>query len=368
MGSDLINQANDWLREKKHRVTICQVGDLLYLRGTFPPRPDSDLERAHQQRIALKLPANRRGVELAKKEGDRVGKLLELGMFDWQPYIRHQSLGSVAEWVSKLKTEYFVAGGGVTTWEGDYAQSYRKLPQDRQLTLALLLKVAKQAEPNSKVRQRVCMAFARLARFAELETDKIVALRGNYSPSAVDPRTLPDDSLIAQWREDIHNQSWRWCFGMLVCYGLRPHELFHCDLRDFPTVRVGKHTKTGERFIWPLYPEWAEAWTLEDRHLPNLKNMESLPNTKLGTKVSVWFAKQQFQKSDGAHLRAYDLRHTFARRSFEFGFSPEFGAKMMGHSPETHYKVYRRWIDERVYRAVYDAALSRADRPQPPAA
>ncbi|MEO0885209.1 MAG: integrase [Cyanobacteria bacterium J06648_10] len=366
MSSELIEQANSWLADKGYKVRLTQIGDLLYLRGTFPPKPGSEVDRSTQQRISLKLPANMRGIELAKKEGDRVGKLLELGKFEWNPYIRHQSIGSVAEWVGKLKAEYFAEGGSVATWEGDYEQSYKKLPPDRQLTVRLLVKVAKETAPNSKVRQRVCMAFARLARFAELEADNIVSLRGNYSPNAVDPRTLPDDLLIARWHARIENPAWRWCFGMLACYGLRPHELFHCDLRDFPTVRVGRHTKTGERFIWPLYPEWADTWGLEDRQLPNLKNIDALPNTKLGTKISGWFYKRKFPKLDGENLTAYDLRHTFARRALEFGFSPDFGAKMMGHSSETHNKVYRRWIDERVYRAVYDAALNRSDRPLPP--
>lgn len=367
MGSpDFIKQANDQLKVFALPVRIADVNGWLYLQGTFPAKATSERERPYQQRLALKIRTSPRGVALAVKEARKVGVLLESGSFEWEPYIRHRSIGSVGEWVGKLKDEYFAAGGQVVTWSGDYDQAFKKLPADRQLSLKLLVDVVKQVEPNTKQRQRVCMAFARLARFAELDPARIVALRGRYSSSAVDPRSLPTDGLIAEWQAGIASPGWRWCFGMLACYGLRPHELFHCDLADFPTVRIEKETKTGARFCWPLFPEWAEEWRLYDRQLPALANIEQLPNTKLGSKVSRRFYDWRLIKPDGESLRPYDLRHCYARRSLEFEFSPDFGAMMMGHSPETHSKVYRRWIDEGVYRRIYDAAMSRADRPLPP--
>lgn len=366
MSNDVIARANARLKDFGLRLKIYDKQGWLYLQGTLPPKPGSDRERPFQQRIALKLKTCDRTIALAEKEARKVGVLLESGVFQWEPYIRHHSIGSVAEWVSRLETEYFAAGGQAVTWDGDYAQSFKKLPRDRPLTLNLLVNAVKEVEPNTKVRQRVCMAFARLARFAELDPTRIVALRGRYSSASVDPRSLPDDALIAQWRDGISSPAWQWCFGMLACYGLRPHELFHCDLADFPTVRVGSCTKTGARFCWPLYPEWAEAWQLHRCQLPDLENIEQLPNTKLGSKVSRRFYVWQLMKPDGDSLRPYDLRHCYARRSLEFKFSPDFGAMMMGHSPETHSRVYRRWIDEDVYKVIYDAAMNRADRPLPP--
>ncbi|MEL6554210.1 MAG: integrase [Cyanobacteria bacterium J06621_11] len=268
--------------------------------------------------------------------------------------------------MKRLEEEYLAAGGRRQTWEGDYLQSYRKLPPEKQLSVQLLTAAAKTIPPNTKQRQRACMAFARLAKFAELDTKRIVALRGRYSSKSVDPRSLPTDSLIQTWYNSIATPQWRWVFGMLATYGLRPHELFHCDLTDFPTVRVGRHTKTGDRFIWPIYPEWAERWQLHDRQMPDFQRIESLANAKLGTKVSRRFYVWRLIKPDGESLRPYDLRHTFARRCFEFGFSPDFAAKMMGHSPELHSRVYRRWIDEDVYRKVYDAVIFSPERPHPP--
>ncbi|MGD1899286.1 MAG: hypothetical protein ACFB16_20345 [Phormidesmis sp.] len=366
MWQEHMAQANQRLSEFGVRVRIYHEKGRLYLQGTFPAKPNSERTRPHQQRVALKLAANSRCVSVAEKEARKVGVQLESNTFDWTPYLRRRSLGTVASWVKRLEEEYFAAGGSRQTWENDYLQAFQKLSQEKQLSLRLLIATTKTVPANTKQRQRVCMAFARLAKFAELDPQRIVALRGRYSSKSVDPRSLPTDSLIQKWYNNIATPQWRWVFGMLATYGLRPHELFHCDLTDFPTVRVGRHTKTGDRFIWPFYPEWADKWRLHDPQLQSFEDIDSLPNTKLGTKVSRRFYVWQLQKQDGQSLRPYDLRHTFARRCFEFGFSPDFAAKMMGHSPELHSRIYRRWIDEGVYRKVYDAVIDSPERPHPP--
>lgn len=354
---ELLEAANQWIKEKGYRLKLSQQRGWLYLRGTLPPKPDSERDRPYQQRIALKLPTNRRGVELAKKEADRVGKLLELGLFDWSPYIHQRQLISVADWVEKLREEYLAQGGKESTWQSEYVTAFRKLPENQPLSMGLLVKTIKTIEPNTKTRLRVCGIFKRLAQLADMDTAQISPLRGSYSTTSVDPRTLPPDALIAEWRTQIKLEHWRWSFGMLACYGMRPHELFHCDLRDFPTVRIGENTKTGSRFIWPLRPEWAEEWQLHKKVVPKIKNAENLENRELGKRVAHRFGILAFPKPDGGTLRAYDLRHCFARRCFEFKFSPDLSAKLMGHTSQTHCRIYRRWIDESTYKAAYDMAI-----------
>ncbi|MEO1352270.1 MAG: integrase, partial [Cyanobacteria bacterium J06635_15] len=248
----------------------------------------------------------------------------------------------------------------------DYLQSFRKLPPDASLTLPLLISVAENQTANSKPRQRVCMAFKRLADFAGIEgTDQLTVIRGTYSSDEVDPRSLPDDEQLAIFRDSITNAAWKWIFSMMACYGLRPHECFKCDLSEFPTIHVEGDTKTGARFVWPLYPEWAKQWGLQDIKLPNI-DFENFTNAKIGTKVSRYFYTQKFDKRNGGTLTAYELRHCYARRLLQFGFSPEFGAKMMGHSPDVHCRVYRRWIDKATYAAIYARTIGNPERPKPP--
>ncbi len=119
---------------------------------------------------------------------------------------------------------------------------------------------------------------------------------------------------------------------MLACYGLRGHEVFRLDLEDFPVVRV-LAGKTGARFIYPLYPEWAEDWNLNQIDLPKLSLNYS--NAKLDRKIAGWFYDRK------APFNACDLRHCYARRCFEFGMAPDWAAGLMGHLNRVHLTTYR---------------------------
>ena len=74
-----------------------------------------------------------------------------------------------------------------------------------------------------------------LAKFAGFQTD-FSALVGSYSPKRVAPRLLPSDEAIAVARLSITNEAWQWVFGVVACYGLRPHEAFHLNLSGFPVI------------------------------------------------------------------------------------------------------------------------------------
>jgi len=351
-----LNRANGRLKAARLRLRIQTVYRRLYVRGTFPPPPDSTKDRPYQQRIALGLPATPRGLSLAEERAKAIGVALEAGKFDWSHY-RGSTAETVREWIERFKRQWT---GAAITWRTDYQQPFNKLPLDAPLTLALLEQTAeKRTAEGSRARLRACNAYRQLAELAGLPVESFARLKGNYSAASVDPRSLPTDEQIATWRSQISNPGWRWAYGMMAAYGLRPHELYTCDLADFPTVRVNEATKTGARFVWPLYPEWATTWTLHEQVLPPLALDKGYTNAQLGTKTSKFFERR-------AWCLAYDLRHCYARRCLEFGYSPEFGAKMMGHSPETHCRVYRRWIDEGVYRSIYEAGLTRENRPQAP--
>lgn len=356
--SERLNRTNGRLKAAKLPCRIDQVKQNLYVRGTFPPPPGSTKDRPFQQRIALGLPANGRGLELAEAKAREIGIALDADRFSWEEW-RGKPAQSVGEWVERFEQKFFREGGHQTTWKTDYRQPFDKLPSEAELTLVLLVKVAETTSANTRSRLRACNAFRQLAEFAGLSGEELAAIKGNYSSKEVDPRSLPNDEQIATWRELVKDPGWRWLYGMIAAYGLRPHEVFRCELHDFPTVRVLEETKTGARFVWPLYPEWAEAWALHEQVMPPLELERGYDNAQLGTKVTKFFNRL-------GKCEAYDLRHSFARRLFEFGYAPEFGAKLMGHSPETHGKVYRRWIDEAVYRRVYEAALKRDDRPLAP--
>lgn len=218
------------------------------LQGTFPPVPGSAKDRPQQQRIALRLPANPRGLSVAELRAKEAGTALEQGTFDWREY-RSDRAETVGEWVERFHQQF---EGAKLTWDKDYRASFNKLPPDAPLTAELLrqtLEGVKASKPNSRVQLRVYNAFRKLAMYADLSTDGLKGLKGSYSASEIDPRSLPTDEAITKMRAGIKDDGWRWLFGMLAAYGLRGHAAYKVDLADFPTVRVLPDTKTGARFV-----------------------------------------------------------------------------------------------------------------------
>jgi integrase len=354
-----LNQANGRLKRSRIPVRIAQRGDRLYVRGTFPPAPGSVQNRPHQQRIALGVAANPRGLVVAEQRAKEIGVALEGDKFRWEDW-RGEQPRSVGEWCAKLKGQRQVSP---ETWITNYQSPFNKLPMGKPLTVGLLVKTLKdRTEPDTRSRLKAYDAFRQLATLAGLDPSPLAPLRGSYSASAVDPRDLPSDEEIVAYRAKITNPGWCWVYGMMAAYGLRSHEVFRADLEDFPTIRIPEETKTGIRFVWPLHPEWADRWQLNHQILPPLVNIPNYTNQQLGHKVANFF----WRLRNEIPIVAYDLRHCYARRGLEYGYAPEFGAKMMGHSPDVHNSTYRRWIDEGVYRRIYERGIMGSDRPPAP--
>ncbi|MFH7029385.1 MAG: hypothetical protein ACHBN1_29340 [Heteroscytonema crispum UTEX LB 1556] len=61
--STRLAQANGRLRASKIGIAIQQRGNALWLRGTFPPKPNSCKTKPHQQRISLKTKEQPLGVK-----------------------------------------------------------------------------------------------------------------------------------------------------------------------------------------------------------------------------------------------------------------------------------------------------------------
>jgi integrase len=359
-----ISQANKRLKTAKIRASIERRGDKLWLRATLPPKPHATKTEWHQQKVSTGLNATPAGLQSAVIKAKQMGVELDSGKFNWGNWIETATApDTIGAWLERFEADHWgktkKTQQSLTTWKTGYHAAFSKLDRDRNLTLDALIETALKTEPDSRTRKRVCTYLHKLAAFANLEgREKLKELMGNYSSAAVNPRLLPSDKIIAEFRNSIKSEAWRWLVGVVACYGLRSHEAFRLDLRDFPVARVTEG-KTGSRFIYPLYPEWAEEWGLNEIKLPDL-NLE-YSNGKLSTKVAGWFYDRK------SPFKALDLRHCYARRCFEFGLAPDWASGLMGHSLQVHLSTYRAWIDEATYRKAYEAVINRSDRPQPPA-
>lgn len=221
----------------------------------------------------------------------------------------------------------------------------------------LLLEAILGTKPDTRTRKRYCLALGRLAEFAGIELDA-KRYRGKYTPTKVAPRDIPPDNKIAFQFSQIPNHSWRWAFGILATFGLRPHELFHLDLDKFEgnilTVLDGK---TGPRQVWAIYPEWVKAFNL---HAVSVPNCTGKNNSDLGHRIT-----NQFERY-GIPFDPYDLRHAWAIRALEFGLDLSLAAQQMGHSVKVHTDIYHHWISERHHQRSYEILVKRSDRPDVP--
>lgn len=364
MIDDKINQANGRLKTARVRAKIQRIGDKLYLQATLPPKPGSNETRRSQQRIALGISASPAGLVLAEKKARKVSADLDCNAFDWAPYLTTKQLPpeTVGGWVTRFESG-FRHTVEESTWETDYHDAFKRLNQDEPLTVGLLLAEINRTEPDTRIRKRLCQAFGKLAELAGLEAD-FKPLRGNYSARAVDPRKLPTDEEIARFWQQMTNPDWKWVYGAIATFGLRPHEAFFLDVTDLAaggetvTVLKGKTNKRKTRQVWAYYPEWVEAFNLRDRLLPRVTGKR---NTDYGDRVTHYLrvtAKMPFLP--------YDLRHSWARRAVVFGLPDALAAQQMGHSLKVHNETYQCWIDARTHQQVHESLKSRSDRPTAP--
>lgn len=362
--SEKLTQANQRLKSALVGVSIVKIGERLYLQATLPPKPSS-MKVKHQQRISLGLMANPAGITQAEKEARKVGALLACREFSWEPYLKPQDQMSeqlIDGLVKAFEKDYFLRrrrdAKSETTWKIDYSRVFARLPQDLPLSEQLIREIIAQTAPDTRTRRRTCLALAALAKFAKIDFDP-KPFQGNYSPRKVTPRDLPDDSVIAQWFYKISDPSWRWIYGVLATYGLRPHEVFNLDWSligqsDIISIVDGK---TGPRRVWPIYPEWPEQFKLAQVHLPAVSGKT---NSDLGHRVTNAFRRAKIP------FQPYDLRHCWAVRSLNFGLDISLAAQQMGHSVKVHSEIYHHWISYQHHQRAFDALMMRDDRPLPP--
>lgn len=357
-----LNQANGRLKSANFGIRIELRQKRLALVATFPPKPDANHQIWKQSKLALGIYANGAGIQQAEKEARKVGALLATKEFRWEDYLKPTlPAGKIKDLIGQAEQDYFSKREknqkSENTWAGDYLKIYKKLPQDEALTERIIMDCLLSTTPDSRTRKRAVIALQKLADLAGLEID-LSGYKGKYSPKRVKPRDIPEDKQIAKTFYSIPNQSWQWCYGMIACFGLRPHEIFWIDDISFDSevLSLLEGGKTGARRVWAIYPEWLEQFDLLNIKSPNCSGN----NEQLGHRIATQF------KRYGIPFKAYDLRHAWAIRSMEFGLDVSLAAQQMGHSLDVHSEIYHHWISDAHHQRAYDLLVNRRDRPSPP--
>lgn len=351
----MLDTINNRLKVGRVGVTVEQRGDRLYLVATLPPKPSSGKTRPYQQRIATGFRANPAGFKQAEIEARRLGVQLTDGSFSWEKPVEQITVG---EAIAAFEKDYFSERSRSpkteTTYQSNYAQLFKKLPSDKQLTSDLLIATIKDTESNTRTRQLICRAFKALAsRFdIDLDTSK---LQGDYGLKRVNPRKLSTDKEIQETVNLLKLPTHKWVYGMLATFGLRPHEVFLIDL-DYLIETGICHVldgKTGEGKVWPLYPEWLDYFDLQNIRMPSYHVRN---NREYGSRVNKFFRDYKIP------FTPYALRHCWARRAIELGLDSQLAAKQMRHSHSVHVTIYSAWLDDSVHQRAFEKIVNNPDR------
>lgn len=338
---------NARLCRDKCRAKIVIRNDRLYLQATLPPSPGSQKKYPHQQQIALKLPATtQRYFSIAEARARKLSWELYESRFDWSNWReppKKSRIKMVDEWIKEFEKDFWRKHpeSSEVLWKKDYWSILKHL--EGELNERSLMKVVERYKPDTKSRKRACMVLGTLARFAKMDVD-LSPYAGRYGIKRQPPRNIPSDDLIISTRNAIEDDSWRWLYGMVAAYGLRPHEAMLCEFADFPKLEINKG-KTGARIAYPIPKEWAIEWELNRVCRPDVSGKT---NSALGGRITQAFRRMKIP------FRAYDLRHAWAIRSI--GRVPDaIAAQWQGHSLAEHNRTYHHWITAPVHRQAFES-------------
>ena len=280
-------------------------------------------------------------------------------------------------------------------WSGEY-----EVGSNQQYNRLNTLEVIRKALVNeSKGDEPIWLRKQDLAPLRELyHQSKKRKKRYDRNSDMTDIRGIPTKKEAEEYLDSIAltYPLEQWIFAMLLCFGLRPHELWHIKPEDnkgqmWVYIPGQWRTKSkDEHWSWCLYPDWIDKYHLLDRFQqcqkllhekskpkimssidktiqwnPDNKNNDlgvCVNNTTLGAwlnqrnrrQLPDWFASvpeingENTKDAPQKRITAYDLRHTWAIRiatDKEWNhISNEKAAAAMGHDIDVHTKNYQRWI------------------------
>ena len=392
-----LEQVNQRLKSAKTKVTIRESNGSLQLRATLPIKPgDKDTKSTgrKQYNISLNIPANLDGLKTAEEEAYELGKLIARKTFVWN----EKYLGKEAT-KKDLDLDFKTIGELLERFEEEYFKTHKRTTKSEHTFFYYFSRTKRFTDPNdlatpenligsiTKINREWARYNAARAVSAFCTTFKIEIDLSNYAKKPEsNSRNIPSDAEISagflkfvdylQTRGKQVNQNvqdswklWRWTYGMLAVFGLRPRELFinpdidwwlseeNADL----TWKVDKDCKTGEREALPLHKQWIADFDLRNpQYLEMLATVISSKDknnhaqiTGLTQRVSWWFRKI------GLDFKPYDLRHAWAIRAHILGIPIKAAADNLGHSVQVHTQTYQRWFSLDMRKLAINQALSK---------
>ena len=331
-------ELNARLRVGRHRCCVEQRAASLVLRATLPERDHP--ERRRQQRIPLGLPADYSSLPEAERQAIELGHQLRTGTFDWAAWDREEAptpepVDFLAAARQLHATRYASSPErGTRAWNKKWGPALRKLPPSGEISLAVVRTTIERMPAGSATRHDQGSILAQVAASVGWDPEPIRQAARGYSAAALQPRSIPKDREIEQALQRLPQPHWRWAWGTLAAYGLRPHELDRLRFTPEHVAVVDDETKTGSRLVFACPSRWIEEFRLQELPRPQRQGANSTSK-----------AMADALHRAGVSLTLYSLRHAYALRLMDHGVPPEIGARLMGHSLQVHEATYKRWLD-----------------------
>lgn len=393
---DEFEQAKARLKSAKVKVGLCCDKGSIQLQATLPIKPDdtdTKGKKTKQYKISLGIPANLDGLKTAEEEAYELGKLIARKQFTWtDKYLGRQA--SIPKQVLTIKTaletfeqEYFKTRKRTIKSEHTYHQYESRIKQHISLDCpmtsdALKAEICKCSSESQ--RWQLFKILNVLARCFNINIDLSV-FKKQPQPKA---RNIPSDSDIIKYFHEYEKYAygtpsrrrsgfennwlfWRWMYGMMATYGLRPREIIlepdinwwlHPDNKDL-TWKVSEKCKTGARETLPLYPQWVDLFDLKNQLCiemlaEKISNFTSFKDCSYAVQHNASWFDDKVQ----IPFNPYDLRHAWAIRAHLMGIPIKAAADNLGHSVEMHTKVYQKYfgLDNRK-KAINEALSKKSD-------
>lgn len=362
------------LKASNCKVGLKLKGGTIQLQATLPPKPGSNKLGLYQQVISLSIPANLDGLKTAEEEANELGRLIARKQFEWND----KYLGKKKNDVKTLDIYYSLYIENFfkyrkRTIKSDSTFKHYKYLANKYLNFPIeanihnIQKIIEEVESDTTCNHLI-KVIRDFQKVFGIEVPNLNQLIRKQETRRV--RNIPSDEKIIEnfhnyeaysknrpnkmtHRPDSENwQLWRWVYGMLATFGLRPREIFVSPDIDWwlslenvdSTWKVHKDCKTGEREAFALNVEWIDLFDLK-----NPKYLQMLRDKVQGKTTSTQISSSRhgndfWFRHVSIGFQPYDLRHAWAIRAHLLGVPIKAAADNLGHSVQVHTQTYQRWF------------------------
>lgn len=336
-----VTEINAQLKAQNAGVAVRRSSKRLTLRATLPPKPGSHYVAPHQQDVSTGLFDNKTGRVEIHRRALKMSMDLATGRFDWGEWLRpraarQEMLITVIERFAidyRKKAERDGRTRWQITWRKDYLEPFEKLTATRPLDTTEMKRILDQYGATTKPRLRHARAYTALCRYVGLD---IEFEAGTYGRKQAKPIVIPTDDAILVGYEKTPER-YRWAYGVMAAYGLRPSEVEEVVGFDGCELILGDG-KTGARRVLPWPSSWFVQWDLSRAFYPIPKGIAT--NGSMERRM-VAMAKV-FNRYVGFAPKT--LRKAMALRLMLGGVPDTIAGQVLGHNPATLREYYQSYL------------------------